>query len=205
MYAWAIAPLERLRAARHRALVRQQVLLQVGGDGPRLARRAVPQRRVLVPPVGREARPEDSDHGRLHARRLVVRRAPPAQGGPPRRRLVPNRRGRGSPRADARHRAQHHPADDRGPDRSRGEMDPDRRAGRLHGGGRARRVRRELQRLGRGARGRHVLDASLLLRLRPLLPRDRGHERLPPVLRRLRELRHARARVRRARSGPATR
>ena len=40
----------------------------------------------------------------------------------------------------------------------------------------------------------HVLDAPLLLRLRPLLPGDRGHGRLPPVLRRLRQLRPHRAR-----------
>ena len=64
----------------------------------------------------------------------------------------------------------------------------------VHGGGRARHLRRELQRLGRGPRGPRVLDAPLLLGLRPLLPRDRGNERLSPVLRRLCELRHPRAR-----------
>ena len=38
MYALGDRPLQRLRAARHGALVRQQVLLEVGGDRPRLAR-----------------------------------------------------------------------------------------------------------------------------------------------------------------------
>ena len=46
---------EGLRAARHRPQLRQQVLHQVRRGRPRLAGDAVPQRRVLVPPVGREA------------------------------------------------------------------------------------------------------------------------------------------------------
>ncbi len=71
---------ERLRAARHRAELRQQVLLEVGRGRPGLAARAVPQRRVLVPAVGREGEAEDPDHRRLHARGLVVRRAPHARG-----------------------------------------------------------------------------------------------------------------------------
>ena len=63
---------ERVRAARNRPELRQQVLLEVGGGRPGLAGRAVPQRRVLVPPVGREGAAEDPDHRRLHARGLVA-------------------------------------------------------------------------------------------------------------------------------------
>ena len=133
-----------------------------------------------------------------------LRRAPHAEGGPPRRRLRPLAGDRGAARADARHRAQPDPPEPRGADRPRRDLDPDRRAGRLDRGRRARPLRRELQRQRRGAR-LHVLDAPLLLRLRPLLPGDRGHERLPPVLRRLRQLRQPRARHHRAPTGRATR
>ena len=118
--------------------------------------------------------------------------------------LVASGRGRGAPRADARHRAEHHPPEPRGADRPRREVDPDRRAGRVDRGGRARRLRRELQRVRRRAR-LHLLDPPLLLRLRPLLPGNRGDERLPPVLRRLRELRHAASSAPRRRNGPGTR
>ena len=124
--------------------------------------------------------------------------------GPPRRRPLPTGRGRRPARADARHRAEHHPAEPRGADRARRDVDPDRRAGRVDRGGRARHLRRELQRLRRGAR-LLLLDPSLLLGLRPLLPGDRGHGRLPAVLRRLRELRHDASSARPARTAPATR
>ena len=120
-----------------------------------------------------------------------------------RRRLAARGGDRRPARVRARHRPQHHQAEPRGADRARGGVDPDRRAGRVHGAGRARGVRGELQRERRGAR-LLLLDPPLLLGLRPLLPRHRGHERLPSVLRRVRELRRARARHERRRAARAT-
>ena len=188
-----------LRAARHGTELRQQVLLEVGCHRPGGAARAVPQRRARVSPVRRPGEAQDPDHRRVHARRLVVRRALRLGCREARRRLAARGGDRRPARVRDRHRAQHHQAEPRGAHRARGGLDPDRRAGCVHRARRARGVRGELQRE-RGGAGLLLLDPPLLLGLRPLLPRHRGHERLPPVLRRVRERRRARARHERRRA-----
>src|SRR5207302_789166 len=68
----------------------------------------------------------------------------------------------GEPRLRARARPQRDPAESPGPDRPRRDVDPDRRARRLHRGGRARALRGELQRERRGSR-LLLLDPPVLL------------------------------------------